>query len=99
MQGFADCQVSTCWFTPIIQGHVGSVKHKLGETEVDVVLITRRQSLRTGTRMNVRGLDDKGNAANFCETEQIVRVNNKLYSFVMTRGSVPIFWEQIAHGS
>ena len=49
--------------------------------------------------MNVRGLDDKGNAANFCETEQIVRVGSKLYSFVMTRGSVPIFWEQIAHGS
>ena len=52
-----------------------------------------------GTRMNVRGLDDQGNASNFVETENIIKIGPLLYSFVQTRGSVPIFWEQISVGS
>ena len=44
--------------------------------------------------MNVRGLDDDGNVANFCETEQILRIGELVYSFVTIRGSVPIFWQQ-----
>ncbi len=59
---------------------------------MEVVLISRRQHLRTGTRMNVRGLDDDGNVANFVETEQILKIGQSIFSFVITRGSVPIFW-------
>ena len=44
--------------------------------------------------MNVRGLDDDGQAANFVETEQILKMGDVVYSFVTTRGSVPIFWQQ-----
>jgi hypothetical protein len=32
-------------------------------------MISRRQHLRSGTRMNIRGIDDDGNVANFVETE------------------------------
>ena len=50
--------------------------------------------MRTGTRLNVRGLDDDGNVGNFVETEQIVKIGDKVYSFVATRGTVPVFWHQ-----
>jgi hypothetical protein len=50
------------------------VQEEIGNKAVEVVLISRRQHLRTGTRMNVRGLDDDGNVANFVETEQILKI-------------------------
>lgn len=40
------------------------------------------------------GLDDAGNTANFCETEQIVYYGGFCCSFVLLRGSAPIFWQQ-----
>lgn len=60
-----------------------------------MALISRRSVLRSGTRFNARGIDDAGNAANFVETEQVVQIDESKYlSYVMVRGSVPIFWEQ-----
>jgi hypothetical protein len=59
-----------------------------------LALISRRQHLRGGTRYNARGIDDQGNVANFVETEQILRLNNLVFSYVIIRGSVPVFWEQ-----
>jgi len=47
-----------------------------------------------GTRYNARGVNDDGNVANFVETEQLVVTDGHLLSFVQTRGSVPVFWEQ-----
>jgi len=41
---------------------------------IEVVLISRRSIHRAGTRYNARGLDNLGNAANFVETEQIVKI-------------------------
>jgi hypothetical protein len=49
-----------------------------------------------GTRYNRRGVNDDGYAANFVETEQIMEMNNKINSFVIIRGSVPVFWTQYA---
>lgn len=59
-----------------------------------MALISRRSHLRGGTRFNARGVDDQGNAANFVETEQIVVTSNVVLSYVIIRGSIPIFWEQ-----
>lgn len=69
LQGFQENNVSIKWYTPLIQGHIGYILEPLGQYNIQVVLLSRRQHLRTGTRMNVRGLDDDGNVANFCETE------------------------------
>jgi hypothetical protein len=57
-------------------------------------LISRRRHLRGGTRYNARGIDDQGSVANFVETEQIVKMENIVFSYVIIRGSVPVFWEQ-----
>ena len=86
------------WFMPLIHGHVGYSRGQLSELEVEVLLVSRRCNLRSGTRMNARGLDDQGNAANTVETEQIMRIGPLLHSQVFTRGSVPVFWEQVAQG-
>lgn len=45
-------------------------------------------------RFNVRGCNDDGNVANFVETEQILSTESDISSFLQTRGSVPLFWEQ-----
>lgn len=48
-----------------------------------------------------RGIDSKGDVANFVETEQILRLSaasgktqGDTFSFVQVRGSIPLFWEQ-----
>ena len=61
---------------------------------VKYVLITRRSWAKGGTRFNARGVDVKGNVANFCETEQLLFMKNQCFSHVQIRGSVPIFWKQ-----
>jgi hypothetical protein len=45
-------------------------------------------------RFNVRGCNDEGHVANFVETEQVIFLDNEVTSYVQTRGSVPLFWEQ-----
>lgn len=57
-------------------------------------LISRRCHYHVGTRFNTRGLDKFLRPANCVETEQIFQYNNKLYSFIQIRGSIPIFWKQ-----
>jgi len=51
-----------------------------------------------GTRFLVRGADEKGHVANFVETEQIIEAEGGpaigLASFVQTRGSMPMLWQQ-----
>jgi len=36
----------------------------------------------SGTRYNIRGLDDQGEVANFCETEQVIIFNGEVASYV-----------------
>lgn len=42
----------------------------------------------------MRGCNDEGHVANFVETEQVIFLDNEVTSYVQTRGSVPLFWEQ-----
>ncbi|KAG7026706.1 Phosphoinositide phosphatase SAC7 [Cucurbita argyrosperma subsp. argyrosperma] len=67
----------------------------IGKDIVDVTLIARRCTRRTGTRLWRRGADSDGYVANFVESEQIVQLNGFTASFVQIRGSIPLLWEQI----
>ncbi|URE00108.1 SacI domain [Musa troglodytarum] len=67
----------------------------IGPKVVDVTLIARRCTRRTGTRMWRRGADMEGYVANFVESEQILQSNGFTASFVQVRGSMPFLWEQI----
>jgi len=82
------------FITPIICGFIDKLNLEINENQLDLYLITRRSKNNAGTRFNARGINDDGNAANFCETELILIYNNTLFSFTQLRGSAPIFFEK-----
>ncbi len=86
--------VSSEWLIPIVQGFIEVQNSFVANVEVKFILISRRSWQRAGTRFHTRGLDDDGNVANFVETEQIVNIYGKWFSYVQIRGSVPVFWQQ-----
>ncbi|XP_052818647.1 phosphatidylinositol-3-phosphatase SAC1-like [Mya arenaria] len=79
---------------PVMHGFMSIKSLVVNNKGVDYILISRRCVYRAGTRFNVRGLDNKGQVANFVETEQIVIHNDTSCSFVQTRGSIPLYWSQ-----
>jgi hypothetical protein len=69
------------------------------ERKFVVTVISRRSTKRAGLRYMRRGIDEEGNVANAVETEQIlapepVGWESKVFSFVQTRGSIPLFFTQ-----
>lgn len=87
-------KINKIWMVVCIYGHVGIVINKIHTDDLYLYLISRRSVYHSGTRYLTRGLDDQGHVANFVETEQILKYENNLLSFIQYRGSVPIFFEQ-----
>lgn len=83
------------YLLPVLQGSFNSFQSAIGRDIIDVTLIARRCTRRTGTRMWRRGADSDGFVANFVESEQIVQFNGYTASFVQVRGSIPLLWDQI----
>ncbi|KFD66989.1 hypothetical protein M514_07177 [Trichuris suis] len=79
---------------PVMLGYMSIREVDIADRKLKLALISRRSCQRAGVRFQTRGIDEEGNAANFIETEQIVEVDGFLFSFVQTRGSVPLFWTQ-----
>ncbi|PAA75701.1 hypothetical protein BOX15_Mlig000919g5, partial [Macrostomum lignano] len=82
------------WLVYAICGGVEVKTIYCGEKQAKACVISRLSAERAGTRFNVRGANDDGKVANFCETEQIIYLDDAVTSFLQTRGSVPLFWEQ-----
>lgn len=93
------------FMVPLMNGYVFQQHQKVRANDVTFVLISRRSHERTGRRFIMRGLDSEGHAANTAETEQIVFITDpseqkplynatRVASFVQTRGSIPVLWEQ-----
>ncbi|XP_059623332.1 phosphoinositide phosphatase SAC6-like [Cornus florida] len=83
------------YLLPVIQGSFQNFQAAIGKDIIDVTLIARRCTRRTGTRMWRRGADSDGYVANFVESEQIMQLNGHTASFVQVRGSIPLVWDQI----
>ncbi|KAJ3411379.1 Phosphoinositide phosphatase sac1 [Chytridiales sp. JEL 0842] len=86
---------------PIMQGFVQlNVNCQIDDAGFVFALISRRSKERAGLRYLRRGVNGRGDVANFVETEMIILSNyvgqNHHVSFVQVRGSVPLFWKQIA---
>ncbi|ODV65974.1 hypothetical protein HYPBUDRAFT_153547 [Hyphopichia burtonii NRRL Y-1933] len=88
---------ATDFVTPVIYGYFKSHSTIFkGSQSLEFALITRRSNKRAGTRYFRRGIDLEGNVANFNETEQVFTSNDgQLFSFLQTRGSVPVYWAEI----
>ncbi|ORY42844.1 DNase I-like protein [Rhizoclosmatium globosum] len=79
-----------------IQGFIGiqPLPSSSSSSPVKLGILSRLSCRNAGTRFNARGIDDDGACSNFVETEVVVETKGYLASFVMVRGSVPVFWEQ-----
>lgn len=86
-----DCQF---WLLKAMCGSVEMRTVYAGSRQARAAIISRLSCERAGTRFNVRGTNDEGHVANFVETEQVIYLDNECSSYVQTRGSVPLFWEQ-----
>eukprot|EP00347_Sterkiella_histriomuscorum_P022024 403331952 len=85
--------VDSRWTVNLIQGYVGYHKYTYEGASIETLLISRRMHAQSGIKSYTTGLDDEGNCANYVETEVILTCNNSQYSFVQSRGTVPIFWQ------
>ncbi|XP_011307629.1 phosphatidylinositide phosphatase SAC1 [Fopius arisanus] len=79
---------------PIIHGFISLNTVVVNGISFNWGIISRRSVHRAGTRLFSRGIDANGNVSNYVETEQIIEVNGDRSSFVQTRGSIPLFWQQ-----
>uniref|UniRef100_A0A0K8VGA8 phosphoinositide 5-phosphatase n=2 Tax=Bactrocera latifrons TaxID=174628 RepID=A0A0K8VGA8_BACLA len=86
-----DCQ---SWLLKAMCGSVEVRTVYVGAKQARAAIISRLSCERAGTRFNVRGTNDEGHVANFVETEQVIYVDSDVTSYIQTRGSVPLFWEQ-----
>lgn len=92
------------WSLRTVYGFVGthvmrfqSTALASGSGEFNLTIVSRRSRRRAGTRYITRGVDAMGDVANFVETEQVAWAEERptIYSsFVIIRGSVPVFWRQ-----
>ncbi|KAJ3401574.1 hypothetical protein HDU80_005909 [Chytriomyces hyalinus] len=102
MKPFLALKESKNLIRPMIQGFVEvcSAEGRAGQAGFDVALISRRNKHRAGLRYERRGVDAQGRVANFVETEMIVfaKVEDRVHvgSFLQIRGSIPLYWQQIA---
>ena len=87
---------------PIINGFVGIRSVCDYPQEFTYIVISRKDSRRSGMRLLVRGNDKNGNSANFVETEHIViqrigshRNKFNVFSYLQIRGSMPFLWTQL----
>ena len=84
---------------PVINGYVTirQFSNSNNKETSTFVIISRIDNRRSGVRFIVRGCNEKGNAANFVESEQlIIRRGSEMHvsSYLIVRGSVPLLWEQ-----
>ncbi len=96
--------VATKWSLRTTYGFVGSHLMRFGNESVSggsgefyYTIISRRSRRRAGTRYITRGVDGLGDVANFVESEQVVWAVSRPHmytSFIIIRGSVPVFWRQ-----
>jgi hypothetical protein len=90
------------FLVPLIKGHVNTTFETnmflppplRGSSRLNIILISRLASFRTGTRYWTRGVDLSGNVAMEVETEMILFVRENAISYRTIRGSVPVIWNQ-----
>jgi len=83
-----------CYALPIIHGFVCCNPCSISGHKFNWSIISRRSTDRVGVRLFTRGIDGEGSVANYVQTEQIIEFGSDVCSFVQTRGSIPLYWQQ-----
>ena len=89
----------SAWIASFICGYVHQTEVvQLANKSMSIIIISRKDKIRSGTRYLSRGTDEEGNASNFVETEQILISNTdricEIMGYVQVRGSIPLVWTQ-----
>ncbi|KAI8907304.1 SacI homology domain-containing protein [Gorgonomyces haynaldii] len=79
---------------PLTCGYVGSTVIELDGPPVKFLLVSRISKKRVGTRFWRRGVNEDGHTAMEAETDVTLIKGDKIASFCLLRGSVPLFWKQ-----
>ncbi|MPC55919.1 Synaptojanin-1 [Portunus trituberculatus] len=85
------------WLVKVMCGSVEFSSIYMNNHSPKILIISRLSCERAGTRFMVRGVNDGGHVANFVETEQLIHIDTMddlVLSYIQTRGTVPLFWEQ-----
>ncbi|KAK3880880.1 hypothetical protein Pcinc_014656 [Petrolisthes cinctipes] len=85
------------WLIKVMCGSVEFSSIYMNNHTPKIAIISRLSCERAGTRFMVRGVNDGGHVANFVETEQLIHIDSLddvVLSYIQTRGTVPLFWEQ-----
>ncbi|KAJ3343368.1 Phosphoinositide phosphatase sac1 [Gonapodya sp. JEL0774] len=93
----------SCFILPVICGFIEIIPGNINGSRFNFVLVARRSRYRNGIRYHSRGIDDDGHVSNFVETEQLAEIESGVsdrtrptrWSYVQTRGSVPVYWKQV----
>ena len=91
---FKQFDVSDKWTFKVICGGISVRSVNVQGEHAQLCVIYRQSCDRAGTRFLTRGVDENGHVANFVESEIIISCNEKLTSYILTRGSIPLFWDQ-----
>lgn len=81
-------------FVTCFRGFAKFQKVSFSDEDAVMALLSRVGCKRAGMRFRSRGIDDDGNVSNFVETELIFSNQKFTFSYIIIRGTVPIFWEQ-----
>ena len=90
LQNFENLTKQKDFVTPIFAGFITSFECPAFK----FVLISRRSHTNAGVRGWMKGANSEGYTSNYVETEQIIITTKEQYSFIQTRGSVPLHWSQ-----
>lgn len=71
-----------------------SLQRSDADNRAQLVVISRRSTRRPGVRYLRRGVDSKGDCANWVETEQVLFTGEEAHSFIQVRGSIPVYFSQ-----
>jgi len=84
--------IDPCWRIKMIQGYADFSETYVNSKPLRQYLISRRQTGKAGMRFKMRGANDKGEVANFVETDQILQYGAFETAVTSIRGSVPCYW-------
>ena len=99
-------ELSVCDIKSSGGGSEGSarVTRRNAATTLFMCIISRRSCRRPGVRYETRGVDARGNVANFVETEffvwrepEVDEVSVQVASYVIIRGSIPVYVTPFPH--
>ena len=93
---FIDSKIDNVFYSKMIYGYVGIKNFYMKNDNNELlsfIIISRKLTLNPYKFNYTQGINIHGHVANYIETEQIMIFKNYQFSFVQSRGTLPLFYE------